>query len=175
MTQIQKLRHRIDATDRLIITATQDGLPLVPRPYDEIARQTGLDSELVKQRMSAMLTLGIIRRMGVVPNHYRLGFTANGMSVWDVDEAQMDRIGALVGGLDYVSHCYQRPKNLPLWPYNFFAMVHGRSRPEVEEKVAQIADLVGEASHSHSILYSSKILKKTGIRLKQKRDEKCSD
>ena len=133
MTQQKKLRDRIDATDRLIITNTQDGLPLVPRPYDEIASQTGLSAELVKQRMSAMLTRGIIRRMGVVPNHYRLGFTANGMSVWDVDEAQMDRIGDLVGGLDYVSHCYQRPKNLPLWPYNFFAMVHGRSRPQVEQ------------------------------------------
>ena len=175
MTQQKKLRDQIDATDRLIITATQDGLPLVPRPYDEIAAQTGLGAELVKQRMSAMLERGIIRRMGVVPNHYRLGFTANGMSVWEIDEAQMDAVGRLVGDLDYVSHCYQRPKNLPLWPYNFFAMVHGRTRPEVEEKVALIAGLVGEASRSHTILYSTKILKKTGIRLAQKRDAKCSD
>ncbi len=175
MTQMKKRSNRIDATDRLIITATQHGLPLLARPYDEIARQTGLSAQLVKQRMSAMLENGIIRRMGAVPNHYRLGYRANGMSVWDMEEARIDDIGGLVGGLYFVSHCYQRPRCLPLWPYNFFAMVHARSKREVEAKVARIAHLVGEASRSHTILYSSKILKKTGIRLKERREETCSD
>jgi hypothetical protein len=44
-------------------------------------------------------------------------------------------------------------------------MVHGRTREEVEGKVAEIAALLGGASRAHEILYSSRILKKTGLRL----------
>jgi DNA-binding Lrp family transcriptional regulator len=70
-----------------------------------------------------------------------------------------------VGRLDFVSHCYRRPRRLPEWPYNLFAMVHGRSREEVEAKRAVIAELVGPACRAHDVLYSSRILKKTGLRL----------
>ncbi|MCK7466867.1 MAG: hypothetical protein MZU91_01120 [Desulfosudis oleivorans] len=34
-------------------------------------------------------------------------------------------------------HCYRRPRHLPDWPYNLFAMVHGRDRAEVEAKVGR--------------------------------------
>ena len=44
-------------------------------------------------------------------------------------------------------------------------MVHGRSREEVHEKVEQIADLLGEAQRAHEILFSTRILKKTGLRI----------
>ena len=64
-----------------------------------------------------------------------------------------------------VTHCYERPRHLPLWPYNLFAMVHGRSRDEVIEKVGCIADLLGPAARSHDILFSTRILKKTGLRI----------
>jgi len=74
-------------------------------------------------------------------------------------------LGKRVGALDYVSHCYQRPRALPLWPYNLFAMVHDKSRAGVAQKVIQIADILGEAVQAQDILYSTKILKKTGIRI----------
>jgi hypothetical protein len=44
-------------------------------------------------------------------------------------------------------------------------MVHGRSRAEVEDKVAAIAALIGPADRSHTVLYSTRILKKTGLRI----------
>ncbi len=75
----QAVPYEIDAIDRQIIVATQEGLPLVARPYEKIARQIDLSLEEVLSRFSSMLDHGIIRRIGVVPNHYRLGFTANGM------------------------------------------------------------------------------------------------
>jgi DNA-binding Lrp family transcriptional regulator len=87
------------------------------------------------------------------------------MSVWDVDDARVDALGGLIGALSCVTHCYRRPRRLPAWPYNLFAMVHGRSREEVEADVARIAALLGDACRQHDILYSSRILKKTGLRL----------
>lgn len=154
-----------DPIDRRIILATQSGLPLVAEPYHQIARQIGVAPEEVMHRMRRMQETGVIRRIAAVPNHYSLGYKANGMTVWDVPDDRVDELGAKVGALDFVSHCYQRPRCMPDWPYNFFAMVHGHDRAEVEEMVSRIAALLGEDDRGHEILYSTRILKKTGLRI----------
>lgn len=156
---------KLDNIDRQIIQATQTGFPLNSKPYHTIAEQLNLTPNEVMLRFQKMLESGIIRRIGAIPNHYKLGFTANGMSVWNVPDEVVDEYGRKIGELAFVSHCYRRPRHLPLWHYNLFAMVHGKSKQEVEEKVEQIASLLGENNLDHQILYSTKILKKTGLRL----------
>jgi DNA-binding Lrp family transcriptional regulator len=155
----------LDATDRRLVVATQAGLPLEPEPYAAVARALGIAPEEVVRRLRRMLDAGVIRRIGAVPDHYALGYRANGMSVWDVDDARVDELGARVGAMRFVSHCYRRPRALPGWRYNLFAMVHGRDREEVEAKVAAIAAVLGGASRAHEVLYSTRILKKSGLRL----------
>lgn len=155
----------MNSLDLKIVRATQAGLPLVAEPYREVAAQLGVAPEVVMERMRAMLGDGRIRRIGVVPNHYSLGYTANGMSVWDVDDAALARLGPQVGALTFVTHCYRRPRRPPAWPYNLFAMIHGRSRAEVEDQVAQVRALLGGACRASDVLYSARILKKTGVRL----------
>ncbi len=154
-----------DALDRRLIVATQAGLPRVPQPYHAIAARLDISADEVMARLRHMLEAGIIRRIGAVPNHYALGYQANGMSVWDVPDERIGDLGKKIGALDFVSHCYHRPRHLPDWPYNLFAMVHGRDRAEVEAKVASIAALLGTAERGHMVLYSTRILKKTGLRL----------
>jgi DNA-binding Lrp family transcriptional regulator len=155
----------LDELDRRIIVATQEGLPRVSRPYHAVAEQLGISAGEVMARLQRMLDSGVIRRIGAVPNHYALGYQANGMSVWDVPEERIRELGQKIGELDFVSHCYHRPRHLPDWPYNLFAMVHGRDRAEVEDKVARIAALLGPPDRGHAVLYSTRILKKTGLRL----------
>lgn len=156
---------RIDPIDRAVVRATQSGLPLTPMPYHEIAARLGIAPEEVIARLQRMLDTGAIRRIGLVPNHYALGYRANGMSVWDVADDVVDTLGPQVGALACVSHCYLRPRVLPVWPYNLFAMVHGRTRAEAQTGVQHIAELLGSASRGHEVLYSTRILKKTGVRL----------
>jgi len=151
-------------TELDLVRATQSGLPLVPRPYAQVAAQLGVTEQEVIGRLRRMLADGRIRRIGAVPNHYALGYRANGMSVWDVADESIAELGPRVGELAFVSHCYRRPRR-PGWPYNLFAMVHGRDRAEVEAKVAQIAALLGAASRASEVLYSKRILKKTGLRV----------
>lgn len=165
MTAAALAESGLDAVDRRILLATQAGLPLVPRPYDAVAERLGLAPEEVVRRIRRLLERGAIRRIAAVPNHYALGFRANGMSVWDVDDARVDELGERAGALEFVSHCYRRPRALPDWPYNLFAMVHAASRLEVAERVAAIADLLGDAARSYDILFSTAILKKSGLRL----------
>jgi len=155
----------IDELDRMIVQSTQEGLPLQPAPYSEIAKACDSDTQTVIQRMQRMLERGVIRRIGAIPNHYRLGLNANGMSVWDVDDKRLLELGARIGRLEFVSHCYQRPRHLPLWPYNLFAMIHGHDRDEVMLKQQQVADLLGSSCRQHDVLFSTRILKKTGLRL----------
>ena len=160
----------LDEFDRALIAATQGGLPIVARPYEAVGAVLGVPGERVRERLAQMLESGLIRRIGAVPNHYRLGFTANGMSVWDEDDALVDQLGERIGQLPGVSHCYRRPRRLPSWPYNLFAMLHGRTRAEVEQQAVQLRELLGSACRGHDILYSTAILKKTGLRLRQSQE-----
>lgn len=155
----------MDSIDRDIVTALQGGMSLTTRPWLDLALELGLAESEIVARLKKMQESGIIRRVAAVPNHYKLGVTANGMSVWDIDDEAVDGLGEQIGKLDFVSHCYRRPRALPDWPYNLFAMVHGATRDEVSEKVKIIRDLTSDKCHQHDILYSSAILKKTGLRL----------
>ncbi|EDN65541.1 heme d1 biosynthesis protein NirH [Beggiatoa sp. PS] len=88
------------------------------------------------------------------------------MTVWNVADEKVDELGQRIGKLDFVSHCYRRPRHLPKWPYNLFAMVHGKTQAQVEEQIQQIIKLLGEDNRGHEVLYSTRILKKTGLRIK---------
>ncbi len=155
----------INEIDRRIILATQAGLPLAEQPYDVLAQQLDLAVEELMERLRTMQASGVIRRIAAVPNHYALGYCANGMSVWNVPDEVIGELGARVGALEFVSHCYQRPRHLPMWPYNLFAMVHGKTQDAVEQGVEQISLLLGECCRGYEVLYSKRILKKTGLRI----------
>ena len=156
----------LEPEDRAIVAATQAGLPLVERPYEDVARQTGLMEADVMARIKRLLEAGSIRRIGLFPNHYALGLRHNAMTVWDVDDAEISRLGAQVGALPFVTHCYRRPRREPFWNYNLFAMVHGTCADEVEQKTREIAGLLGLACRASDVLLSTRVLKKTGLRIK---------
>jgi DNA-binding Lrp family transcriptional regulator len=157
----------LSAFERQLIAATQAGLPLVKQPFEALGAVLGASESEVIDQLAQMRAKGLIRRIAAVPNHYRLGYLANGMTVWDVDDARVDALGEQIGALPCVSHCYRRPRRLPAWRYNLFAMVHGHVREEVEAQAEEIRKLLGPALRAGEILYSSAILKKTGLRLKE--------
>ncbi len=153
--------------DRKLIVATQEGLPLTPKPYHQLAEQLNVTADEVMARMQRMQDAGVIRRIAVVPDHYKLGYTLNGMTVWDVPDDMIQELGRKLGSMGFVSHCYQRPRHLPDWPYNLFAMVHGRTQEEVDEHIQAIVELLGEHNRGNEVLFSKRILKKTGLRIRK--------
>ena len=154
----------VDAMDRQIILHSQAGLALVADPWQPICEAVGCSEDELLERLQRLLDSGVIRRIGLVPNHYRLGLKANGMTVWDVNDEQAELLGQHIGQLDFVSHCYLRPRHLPEWRYNLFAMVHGHDRVEVLDKTRIIKGILGDACVADNVLFSSAILKKTGLR-----------
>jgi len=164
------MNYRPDETDLRIIRATQGGLSVSARPYHRLADELDLAVDEVMNRFRGLEKEGVIRRIAALPSYFRLGLRVNGISVWDVRNERVDELGRKVGDLLCVTDCYRRPRRLPVWPYNLFIMVHGRTRDEVMEGVADIAGLLGDACRRHDVLFGSGILKKTGLRLPQSID-----
>ncbi len=105
---------------------------------------------------------GTIRRFAAVLNHRQVGFSANGMVVWNCPQDRIDRIGAILASYPEVSHCYSRPA-YPEWPYNLYAMIHGRSRQECESIAGKLAAATG--LDNFRILFSTKEFKKKRLKL----------
>lgn len=159
-----------DSIDMEIVYLTQSGIPLISRPYSEFSKKIGISEEEFISRLEKMKKIGFIRKIAAAPNHYKLGYTANAMTVWDIPEKNIDKVGAIFQGIHSISHCYIRPRALPLWPYNLFAMFHGQSREEVNDKVDSVKLKIENLYVAVELIYSTKILKKTGIRLKVDQD-----
>jgi DNA-binding Lrp family transcriptional regulator len=151
--------------ERRVLEAIQDGLPIEPEPYRTVADAIGMSEERVIELVGAMLLSGKIKRIGAIPNHYALGITANGMSVWDIPDELATDIGRELGARDEITHCYRRPRRAG-WPYNIFGMVHARDRDEVLATVERIANELAIAKYPHDVLFSTRLLKKRGTRIR---------
>ncbi|MXR21019.1 Lrp/AsnC family transcriptional regulator [Halobacterium sp. PCN9] len=167
-------RDTLTPAERDLVLAVQDGLPIVETPYEAVADDIGEDTDWVVETLRRFNVEGKVRRVGVIPNHYALGYTENGMTVWDVPDDVVAKVGPAVASLDFVTHCYERPRHEDVWPYNFFAMTHGRSEAESERRVQQVRDVMEEywdvGDDDWDTLFSTRILKKTGIRLAERAD-----
>jgi DNA-binding Lrp family transcriptional regulator len=158
--------------ERDLVIELQGGLPLTATPYADVAAAIGADVEWVIATINRFLAAGKVRRVGVVPNHYSLGYTENGMTVWDVPDGLVSTVGPAIADLEFVTHCYERPRHEGVWPYNFFAMTHGRSTAESERRIEQVKERMGEFfdvdDEDWDMLFSTRILKKTGIRMNER-------
>lgn len=174
-----KQTEPLSSLERKYILLTQNGLPIISQPYHWLAEQLAISIDNTLAMTNNLQERGIIRRIAAVPNHYKLGYRFNGMTVWDIEDNQAEEFGQKVGALPFVSHCYLRPRKLPNWNYNLFAMVHGKSHQEITQYRSQINTLLSEVFvnrkqqnaqlfKSCDMLTSTKILKKTGLRLKNK-------
>jgi len=147
-----------------LIYAIQDGLPLVARPYRQIAERLGWSEQKVIDQLQQMLESGVIKRLGVVVRHHELGYRANAMVVWEVPEGDVDRLGYQLGKQDCVTLCYQRPRRLPEWPFNLFCMVHGRDRDDVLACVDRMVEGLGFEHIHKAVLFSGRRFKQRGAR-----------
>lgn len=162
MVELNKQVLQITTDDRALIKAVQRGLPISSRPYAEIAEQLGTTELDVISRLQQLMDKGAIKRYGVVVRHKELGYTANGMVVWDIPDDRVDEIGMCIGKYSSVTLSYRRPRRLPEWSYNLFTMIHGSDREEVTKKVEEIVNSCGLQDIKHTILFSTRRFKQRG-------------
>jgi DNA-binding Lrp family transcriptional regulator len=167
-------RDSLTPRERDLVVEIQGGLPTTRTPYRDVADALGEDVEWVLKTIKRFDAEGKVRRVGVIPNHYSLGYSENGMTVWDVPDDVVEAVGEEVAAFDFVTHCYRRPRHEGVWPYNFFAMTHGRSEEESEQRVEQVREKMADhwdvSDEDWDTLFSTGILKKTGIRIEERAD-----
>lgn len=159
-------------TDRQLVAAIQDGLPLAAHPYAAIGEQLGMSEADVLARLSVLQSAGLIKRMGVVVNHRALGYRANAMVVWDIPDAEVERVGELLAGESCITLCYQRPRRGSEWPYNLFCMIHGREHGSVLRRLEQIIQYHALDHIPHDVLFSGRSFKQRGARYVMTQPEK---
>ncbi len=98
-SEAKSLTQPMTELQRQYILLTQNGLPIVAKPFNWLAEQLGISLNNVLTMTKDMQNKGIIRRIAAVPNHYKLGYTHNGMTVWDVVDSDASRLGKLIGEL----------------------------------------------------------------------------
>lgn len=150
-----------DATEKRLIAALQPGLDLVARPFARLGEIAGMSEAEVLARIEGWLDEGLIKRFGVVVRHHELGYRANAMVVFDVPDAEVDKIGCELAAEAGVTLCYRRSRRLPDWPFNLFCMVHGRSREEVQPVIEHLGRVAGRTPQA---LYSVRRFKQCGAR-----------
>jgi DNA-binding Lrp family transcriptional regulator len=143
--------------DVATIVATQGPMPVVPEPYAPAAERLGVSQDEVLARLGSLRERGGLRRVAAILYHRRAGFSANGMGVWQVPEAEILDTGKRMAAFRGISHCYQRP-TYPDWPYSVFTMAHGRSKEECDAILDSIAAATGITERA--TLYSSTEFKK---------------
>ncbi len=151
-----------DEQDKRLLAALDAPLPLELCPFQVVATAAGMNEETVLQKIQSWCSDGTIRRFGARVNHRRLGVRANGMSVWVVAEADMERAGTFMASLPEVSHCYERPAREG-WPYTLYAMIHGPSRSAVMQVARYIAETL--SLEQYEVLFSVREFKKSAPKL----------
>ena len=156
--------------DRRLVAALAPGLPLVDRPFAMLAGRCDQSEQTVIRCIEGWLDEGLIKRMGVVVRHHELGFRANAMCVWDVPDESANALGMKLAGEKGVSLCYRRRRALPEWRFNLFCMIHGRSRSEVEARIAHLQRVHKLDSYPHACLFSTHRFKQCGARYSERRE-----
>ncbi len=156
--------NAIDPIDRRLLSAIENGLPLVSEPYRQIAEQLGLSEDEVIIRLIRLTEDKIIKRFGLVVRHHELGYRANAMVVWDVPDKSVDNVGRQAAAKDYVTLCYRRPRRMPKWPFNLFCMIHGKDRVAVRKLIDQLNHETELGAYPSSVLFSRRRFKQRGAR-----------
>ena len=152
---------QLTADDKKLIRQIQGDLPITPTPFEPLARQLVLQEKEFLKRIHHLIRRGTIRRFGAILRHQKAGYQGNAMAVWRVPEDQIPRISHAMVSFPAVSHCYLRP-SLPQWPYNLYAMVHGRSEKDCRLAVQKISKATG--LKDYRLLFSKREHKKSSMR-----------
>ncbi len=149
-------------TDRPILQALTNGLPLSEHPYGDLADDLGLSEDHLIGRSRALSAAGIISRLGVIVRHRALGWRANAMVVWDMPHDAITHAGPLLAAQPGITLCYERTAVPGTWPYRLYSMIHGRSRVEALQVLDRVCALREFRDVPHKPLFSIRCFKQMG-------------
>jgi len=158
--KIQNVKFVPTEEDKKFIRELQKDLEIVDKPFLNATQKLGLTEEQIFEKLRYYENIGVMRRFAAILRHRDVGFTANGMIVWEVPDERITEVGEKLGAFPQVSHCYQRPVYKD-WPYSVFSMIHCKSIDEAKNMAKEIQKEI--QVDDYKILFSAREFKKTRV------------
>ncbi|WP_299930054.1 AsnC family transcriptional regulator [uncultured Pelagimonas sp.] len=157
-------------SDRPLLHAMSQGLPLVERPYEALGNQLGRSETDIISRLDILYRAGLLTRIGVIVRHRSVGWSSNAMVVWKVPQDRMIAAGEALAQHPGVTLCYERVTVPGVWDYSLYSMIHARSRSEAQDILKSAAALPELLGIEHQPLFSVRCFKQTGAVLQDRRE-----
>ncbi|MDD2598889.1 MAG: hypothetical protein PHO37_06670 [Kiritimatiellae bacterium] len=152
--------YELTPAQQAIVRYLEGDLPVTADFYGQLANHLGLDKGALLETLTLWQKSGVMRRIGLLLRHRKVGFLANGMCCWNVPQAEIPEVGRRVSGCPEVTHCYERPM-LESFPFNLFAMIHTTAWQDTQSLFQRIADDCGLSGGQ--LLLSVREYKKTSM------------
>ncbi len=153
--------NNADAINKAIIQSTQERIPLVNEPFAEIAKETGISQDEVIARLNELISVGVIKRLGISVNQRKIGIVANAVVAWKVPQEQVKRVGNRLSAYREITHCYERVTVPGKWEHNLFTVIHSYNRESVEETARMMSEAVG--IFDYLVMFSNEQFKRTSV------------
>ena len=132
----------LDDLDRRLIDVLQEGFPLVPEPYAQVAAQLGVGEAELLVRLQSLLDRRVLTRFGPLFQVERLG-GAFVLAALAVPEERFEAVAAQVNAFPQVAHNYRREHALNMW------FVLATETPEgIPQAIAAIEGATGLPVHA---------------------------
>lgn len=149
---------RLDPRDIRLLRELENGLPLVPEPFEEVGRQLGMSGAEALERIRHLQAAGVIRKFRARINQRLVGISANALVAWRPADTMKSEIGDRLAAFPCVTHCYERQPVPKRWEYTLYSVHHGCSCDAVLDEVSTIADRIGVADYV--VLFSTEEFKR---------------
>ena len=131
----------LTALEKQLLNDYQQGMPLVPEPYTEIAREINLKGFSVTEQeiidsLSSLKERGMISRVGPVFKPNSVGGST--LAAIAVPANRIDEVANIVSSFSQVNHNYEREHQFNLW-----FVVTASSHNEVEHVLEAIEQQTG--------------------------------
>jgi DNA-binding Lrp family transcriptional regulator len=151
---------KLNKTEKQILWELEDDLDVISEPFDFLCSE-GLETEEVLRIIQGLIDKGVIRRIAAIVDHRKLGFVTNVLFCSEVPRNRIVEAGEALARFGAVSHCYER-KTVEDWPYNLFAMMHGKSMGEIQHVINKFTE--SEKIDSFELLPTAAELKKQPVK-----------
>ena len=149
--------ENLSDAENKILAVLQRGFPKSPTPYRDLAGQAGIETDQLLAVLEDWKQKGLLRRIGAIVNHFKVGFGAGAMVVWQVEPQHVQQVGEILARFKEVSHCYERDIGRN-WPYNLYTMIHAAGPDDIRDIVKRMSQACGV--EKFRILVTEKELKK---------------
>lgn len=133
----------MDELDRQLLNRIQASVPLVARPFAQLAGELGCNESEVIERITALRQAGIIREISAIFDAVALGYR-QALVALNVPPEKLDQAGRIASEHPGVSHCYGRTGEVNLW---LTLAVSPQSSIGLEDSAALLARLTGATGH----------------------------